>query len=393
MYHQVENHELYLRNNFESKIENEQKKINMIKNNQSQLKNNELNQNNNASNMISLGINIGAFKTVYSMFLKSNEKFITHVLLMNNSSRIIPSIICYTKSHRLFGENSISSLKQNLSTSYCNLSRLINFDNSKNFENEIKYGYRNEKNINNFKFQNYNKEGEKEEIKSEFIIADYLSLINDYYFEKEKYEYTTSSLSVPDFYTKKQKEKLKLICESIGLKNVEIYNESSAITMYYGYTRYRDNFVDKNNLNKSIVKNVLLIDSGYSKTSFILSSFQYNKFSVEYIEYLPNIGGRNFDEKIFNYCINKSNFNKIQISEKMKYRLYEEIRKKRIILNVNDVINIIVDSFYEDKDLEIILKKNEFEELISDLIKEIDNILIKIINYAKIKILILILLK
>ena len=68
MYHQDENHELYLRNNFESKIENEQKKINMIKNNQSQLKNNELNQNNNASNMISLGINIGAFKTVYSMF-------------------------------------------------------------------------------------------------------------------------------------------------------------------------------------------------------------------------------------------------------------------------------------------------------------------------------------
>ncbi len=38
MYHQVENHELYLRNNFESKIENEQIKINAINNNQSQLK-------------------------------------------------------------------------------------------------------------------------------------------------------------------------------------------------------------------------------------------------------------------------------------------------------------------------------------------------------------------
>ena len=163
--------------------------------------------------------------------------------------------------------------------------------------------------------------------------------------------------------------------------------------MYYGYTKYIDNFFEKNKINTSIVKNVLFIDSGYSKTSFILSSFQYNKFSVEYVEYLPNIGGRNFDEKIFNYCINKSNFHKIHISEKMKYRLYEEIRKKRIILNVNDVINIVIDSFYEDEDLEIILKKNEFEELISDLIKEIDNILIKIINYAKIKILILILLK
>ena len=61
---------------------------------------------------ISLGINIGSLKTVYSIFSNDNENnFSTKVLLMNNSSRIIPSIICYTKTHRLFGENSLSSLK------------------------------------------------------------------------------------------------------------------------------------------------------------------------------------------------------------------------------------------------------------------------------------------
>ena len=372
-----------LTNRLISKKENEKIKINEIEINQIQLENNELNQVNNSSNKISLGINIGAFKTLYSMFLKINENFVTQVLLMNNSSRIIPSVICYTKSQSLFGESSFSSLKQNLSTSYCNLSRLINFENTNNYENELKYGYTNETNINNFKFHNYNSEGEKEEIISDYIIADYLSLINYYYFEKEKYEYTTTSLSVPDFYTKEQKEKLKIICESIGLKDIEIYNESSAITMYYGYIQYRDNFVENNKINTSIKKNVLLIDSGYSKTSFILSSFQYNEFNVKYVKCLPNIGGRNFDEKIFNYCIKESKFNKIEISERMKFRLYEEIRKKRIKLTVNDEINIEVESFYEDEDLEIVLKKNKFEELISDLIKEIDNSLIKIIDYAK----------
>jgi len=223
-----------LTNRLISKKENEKIKINEIEINQIQLENNELNQVNNSLNKISLGINIGALKTIYSMFLKINGKFVTQVLLMNNSLRLIPSIICYTKTHGLFGENSIS-LIQNLSTSYCNLSRLINFENTNNFENELKYGYRNETNINNFKFYNYNLEGEKEEIISDYIIADYLNLINYYYFEKEKYEYTTTSLSVPDFYTKEQKEKLKIICESIGLKDIEIYNESSAITMYYGY--------------------------------------------------------------------------------------------------------------------------------------------------------------
>ena len=60
---------------------------------------------------ISLGMNIGALKTVYSIFSKINDKHVTNVLLMNNSSRAIPSIICYTKDHILFGENSISSFK------------------------------------------------------------------------------------------------------------------------------------------------------------------------------------------------------------------------------------------------------------------------------------------
>ena len=90
---------------------------------------------------INLGINIGALKTVYSLFSKINAKYVTHVLLMNNSSRFYPSLICYTNSHRLFDENSLSSLKQNLLTFYNNLSRLIRFDYSKKYEEEIKYAF------------------------------------------------------------------------------------------------------------------------------------------------------------------------------------------------------------------------------------------------------------
>ena len=68
-------------------------------------------------------------KTVYSTFSKIDDKnYITKVLLMNGYLRKIPSIICYTKTHRLFGENSYFILKQNLETSYNNLSRIFGFD-------------------------------------------------------------------------------------------------------------------------------------------------------------------------------------------------------------------------------------------------------------------------
>ena len=300
---------------------------------------------------------------------------------MNNSSRIIPSIICYTKENRIIGENAKSYLKQNLSTSYNNLSRIIDTEIK---EEEKKFFFSDD-----FKFNCYNKKNEKKEIKEIYVIADYLSIINNYY-SREGLQYDFTCLSVPDFYNDKYKENLTLICESIGMKKIKIYNESSAITMYYGYTKYRDLFVqEKNKVNPTIEKNILFIDIGYSKTSFsfILSYFKYNKFEVKYVDYIPNIGGRNFDELIYDYCVDKfkqeNNIEDSDISIKMKYRLIEEIKKKRIQLTVSDEINILVDSFYEDKDLQLILKKDFLEEKIQDLIKEISNKYEKVLLYSK----------
>ena len=329
----------------------------------------------------SLGINIGSSKTVYSTYMKKNEKFISEVLLMNGYSRIIPSIICYTKDHRLFGENSISSLKQNLNTSYNNLSRIIRFDkNIKYYENEIKYQFNN--NIKLFRFAN-----NKEEIKSEYIIGDYLSLINEYYFEKENIKYDICSISVPDFYNPIQKEDLKLICESIGMNNIKIFNESSAITMYYGYTKYKDIFLNKENkIDPNIEKNILFIDAGHSKTSFILSNFKYNEFKVEYVLCDPHLGGRNFDELIFNYCIEEfkkeNELQNIEITDKMKYKLIDSIEKSRIKLSVNTEIKISIDSFYEDMDLNINLKLIKFEEIIKNLLNQFEKHYNDILKYA-----------
>ena len=66
------------------------------------------------------------------------------------------------------------------------------------------------------------------------------------------------------------------------MKNVNIINESLAITMYYGYSKYRDMFIiEKIKENKSIEKNIIFIDIGHSKTSFIFSTFNYAEFKTK----------------------------------------------------------------------------------------------------------------
>ena len=215
---------------------------------------------------IFLGINIGSYKTVYSLFQEEDKKYVYKVILMNGNSRIIPTKICYSN-HRLIGDNAKNFIKLNLNTSYNNLSRIIGYDHSDLYKEEFKYMYNSNVNIKNII-----------QIGSECIIADFIHLINEYYFDKLKIKYDSCCLSVPDFYTPLQRQKLKLICEAIGMKNIKIFDESLAITMYYGYTKYNEIFIGKQ--KEDIVKNVLFIDIGHSKTSFILSIFKYNEFKV-----------------------------------------------------------------------------------------------------------------
>ena len=78
-------------------------------------------------------------------------------------------------------------LQKNINISFNNfIYRLIGF----NEEDNLKFQYYNEKN-----------EIEIESINYECIIADYLSLINDYNLQTQKIEYDITCISVPDFYT------------------------------------------------------------------------------------------------------------------------------------------------------------------------------------------------
>ena len=326
-----------------------------------------------------IGINIGALNTVYSIFTNITGKYITYVLLMNNTIRTNKSLICYNSDERLFGDNSKSSIKKNLNTSYNNLSRIIGLKISELNKNELQYMF-----TKNFKYNwfiNNKKIEEKDE--SCYIIADFLSLINEYYFVKEKIEYNSVSISVPDFYEEKQKENIKLICEALKMENIKIFNESAAITMYYGYNKYNDLFGDINQIDQESKKIVLFIDIGQSKTSFILSSFTYNNFCIEHKSFIKDIGGRNFEQILFDYCIKNSEFNNIKINENMKYRLFEEIQTKKLELSSNILTDIIVYSFYNDNDLTVQITREQYEKESKKLIDEIEKEFVNVIEYSK----------
>ena len=363
------------------------------------------------NDLISIGINIGAQNTIYSIFSKVNNKsFITQVLLSDVASRVIPSILVYTDDHRLYGETAKASMKRFSESTYINLSRLIGFNPKCNFylkefgedkDKNRKYSYLGtplkDNNKLNGKFKGYidkitkqdNKENlaqevnpkNYEEVTSDIILADFLSLLNDFYFKQQEINYDVITLSIPDYFTIYQREKMKIILESIHKdKMVNIITESTAITLYYGYTKYRDMFIKgKIGVDQLIKKYIIFIDIGHSKTTFIFSSFKFNEFKVLEVECLPYLGGRNIDFIILDKILEDYNKNeevkeeltkikkdKFIPDSKLLLRILESIEKGRKALTVNKDTTILVESLFADIDLEYKLKKEDFEKLIKD---------------------------
>jgi molecular chaperone DnaK (HSP70) len=208
------------------------------------------------------------------------------------------------------------------------------------------------------------------EITGDDCVCSYLKKLDEKIKTKLKTdEKQTYIFSVPDYYTYYQKVALKIILQSLKLDNeYPFINESTALTMYYGYLNYKE-FTNEN-------KYVIFVDIGHSKTSFILSEFTKNEFIVKEVENIPFLGGRDFNDRIFEKCLNQyqiENNQNLEVNGRKKVRLYEEIEKARKTLTINDSSTINVDALDGENDFSYEITKEEFEKLIKSEIEKFKN--------------------
>ena len=331
--------------------------------------------------MINLGINIGSNRTVYSICgYNQNGNFLTKTLLNDASKRETPSLLVFTNKERKAGSTAVNDFKANAESSFINISRLIGLNNLPNIEEELKYSYvkydiKTEKDNNKRVVFKFKFEEEFIQAESNEIIAAYIQKINKQYVKYHSdFQFENLTISVPDFYTLAQKQTIKIILQAVGAKKINIINESTAITFYYGYNRYNDFF--KQNKEKVII-NVVFVDIGHSKTTFILSQLKYNEFKVLLVKSIPYLGGRDFDEIIFKYVkIQFKNQFGIDFPEnipKKKVFVFQNIKKCRENLSINQEMEIKLDSFYNDNDFTVKLSRDKFEGLVFNLFEIFSN--------------------
>ena len=343
-----------------------------------------------------LGINIGSLNSTVTIGNQLNSAllFKTELLLSETSARTCPSIISFGETHRIIGDQAALVLRKNIKSSFQYINRFIGFDpkspfSSTELKNYYYIGDTYDPNKNKF---SYTINGEKKEISPEEIVTSYLHLLYNSYVIQKNLNPECIVFSVPDYFTCSQKHKYLQIAESIGIKNdIHLVNESSAITLYFGYKKYKDYFIRKKEdksatIDPSITKYILFIDAGHSKVTFVLSKLAYNLFTVLDTTTIPFLGGRDFDEAIYKYCcdeFNKKNGIDISKNNKTKLRLLAPISKARKTLTVNKDAQISVDSLAEDIDFSLLLTRENFEALIKDKVQLFKQELVNFIERNK----------
>ena len=343
-----------------------------------------------------LGINIGSLNSTVTIGHQQQSAllFKTELLLSETSARTCPSIISFGESHRVIGDQAALVLRKNIKSSFQYINRFIGFDpktpfSSTELQNYYYVGDSYDPQTNKF---SYTINGQKQQISPEEIVTSYLHLLYNSYIVQKNLKPECIVFSVPDYFTCSQKNEYLQIAESIGLKNdIHLVNESSAITLYFGYKKYKEYFIRKNQgksatVDPSITKYILFIDAGHSKVTFVLSKLAYNLFTVLDTATIPFLGGRDFDLAIYKYCCEKFNTdNGIDISknDKTKLRLLTPITKARKTLTVNKDAQISVDSISDDIDFSLLLTRENFEKLIEDKVSLFKNELINFINRNK----------
>ena len=338
-----------------------------------------------------LGINIGSLSSTVAIGQKHQSAllFKTELLLSETSKRTCPSLISFGETHRVIGDQASLILRKNLKSSYQFIDRFIGFNLDVPFylheiQNYFYVGDNYDKDKRQFSFII---SGEKKYLYPEEIIVSFLHLLYNSYITQKNLSPECKVFSVPDYFTCCQKNTFMQIIKGSGIiKDFHLINESSAITLYFGYKKYKEYFIRQNTQNPasaaidpSITKYILFIDAGHSKTSLIFSQLNYNLFKVLDTLCLPFLGGRDFDDAIFKYCCDKFNReNNIDLTrnKKAKIRLIEPIMKARKNLTVNKDAQIAVDSLAEDIDFSCIITREEFEKIIKDKLDMFKNELI-----------------
>ncbi|KAG2731923.1 hypothetical protein G9P44_005510 [Scheffersomyces stipitis] len=285
------------------------------------------------------------------------------------SNRNTPSLVGFGPKNRFIGESGKNQQTSNLKNTVDNIKRILgaNF-NDPDFEIEKKYftcplveskdGGISAK----VRFL-----GEQQEFTATQLAAMYIDKIKDITIKETKANITDISLSVPVWYTEKQRRAAADACRIAGLNPVRIVNEVTAAAVGYGVFKAND-------LPEDEPKKVAFVDIGHSSYQVSIAAVKKGELKILASAYDKHFGGRDFDYAIASHFADEFvGKYKIDVRENPKafYRILTAAEKLKKVLSANTQAPFNIESVMNDVDVSSSLTREELEEFVQPLLARV----------------------
>jgi heat shock protein 4 len=289
------------------------------------------------------------------------------VLLNKESNRETPSLISFTAKNRQLGTDAFGSLTVNPKNTVSQLKRLI----GKRFQDpEV------QSDIAKFPFKVSEAPDGGVLVEAQYLgqtatfspVQLMAMILVD---EREialadGHPVTDCVVTVPVFFNEAERYAMLAASKIAGLTCLRLMNEITATALAYGI--YKTDLPEKDPVN------VVFVDMGHQALQVSIVAFKKGQLQVLAHAWDRNLGGRNFDEVLFEHFVKEFNAKyKLDVTSNARasFRLRLSCEKLKKVLSANAEATITVESLANDLDVSGKMTREEFEELAKPLAERI----------------------
>lgn len=184
-------------------------------------------------------------------------------------------------------------------------------------------------------------------------------------------------IGIPSYFTDLQRRAYLDAANIAGLKPLRLMHDGTAIALGYGI--YKTDFAD------SGPTNVVFVDIGHCDTQVTVAAFENGHMKVLSHSFDNHLGGRDFDEVLFKYFAGKfrEQYNiDVYTNTRACVRLRSACEKLKKVLSANAEAPINIECLMDETDVKGFIKREDFENLCSDLLERVSVPCVKAVNDA-----------
>ncbi|RDX67062.1 Heat shock 70 kDa protein 14, partial [Mucuna pruriens] len=282
------------------------------------------------------------------------------VVLNDESKRETPAVVCFGEKQRFLGTAGASSIMMNPKNSISQIKRLI----GRQFADpELQRDLKSlpfvvTEGPDGYPLIHARYLGEAKTFTPTQVLGMMLSNLKEIAQKNLNAAVVDCCIGIPIYFTDLQRRAVLDAATIAGLHPLRLFHETTATALTYG--------IYKTDLPENDQLNVAFVDVGHASMQVCIAGYKKGQLKVLSHSYDRSLGGRDFDEVLFNHFAAKfKDEYKIDVFQNARacLRLRAACEKLKKMLSANPEAPLNIECLMDEKDVRGFIKRDEFEQL------------------------------